>query len=307
MSNAKKFNFDIDEELDNKSIGEIDMSQIVEFHNHPFKIDTERVEKLAVDIKENGLISAIVVRKLKNSRYEILSGHHRFQASKLAGFTSIRAEVLEAISDNEAQIIVTGANLYQRGLAEMLPSEKVKSVSIYCICSNKRGKKVFADSENLPQNVKKYNAREKTASEFSLSRRMVDDCMNLYRLSEDFLDCLDNDKLTWSAGISISFLNIDEQQALSEILNTNSNDRKTFLATSEAEEIKELSQNNRFSKEAVLEVLSGEKHKSSALSKIILKRKDFSGYFPCDMTDKEVLVKIKEALDFVKEFKENVS
>lgn len=304
MSANKKYNFNIDEEdvVIGSDIREIPHSQIEHFHAHPFKIDQTRVEILAVDIEKNGLISAIIVRNIGIDKYEILSGHHRFEASKLAGFTNIRAEVLENVDGDEAKIIVTGANLYQRGISELLPSEKVKSISTYCICSNRRGKKIFEESEVFSRNVKKYNAREKTAEKFSLNRRTVDDCMNLCKLSDSLLEFLDSGELTWSAGIPISFLSTEEQELLLELLKYNRGNNKTFLSTSEAEEIKQLSKVDNLTKETVLNVLNKELYKSVTKSKISFKYSDFDEYFSDNMNEKEILSEIKKALDFQREF-----
>lgn len=106
---------------DEKSIIEINLSEIDEFPNHPFKvIENEDMENLRDSIKEHGVITPATVRRKKDGRYELISGHRRKKASELAGLKTLKCEIVD-ISDEEAIVQMVDGNLQR---TTILPSEK---------------------------------------------------------------------------------------------------------------------------------------------------------------------------------------
>ena len=77
---------------------------------------------MVTSIKEFGVLSPLLVRKIEFDKYEILSGHNRWNAAKIAGLVEVPVVVLEVESDDEAMLIVTETNLIQRSFKDMLPS-----------------------------------------------------------------------------------------------------------------------------------------------------------------------------------------
>lgn len=83
---------------------EIDIRQIRSFKDHPFKvIEDEKMEDLVESIKANGVLTPVIVRGNEDDGYEMISGHRRLHASKLAGLELVPAFVRE-LSDEEATI-----------------------------------------------------------------------------------------------------------------------------------------------------------------------------------------------------------
>ena len=108
-----------DEKL--SKIRDIPLSQIDDFPDHPFKVkDDEDMMQLIESIKERGIITPATVRLKDDGRYELISGHRRKRACELAGFETLRCEVVELTKD-EATILMVESN-YQR--SQILPSEK---------------------------------------------------------------------------------------------------------------------------------------------------------------------------------------
>ena len=102
-------------------IRDIPLSQIDDFPGHPFKVkDDEDMMQLIESIKERGIITPATVRLKDDGRYELISGHRRKRACELAGFETLRCEVVELTKD-EATILMVESN-YQR--SQILPSEK---------------------------------------------------------------------------------------------------------------------------------------------------------------------------------------
>ena len=97
-------------------IGDIDL-----FPNHPFYVETDDdMNDLVKSIKKYGMITPGAVREKDNGRYELLSGHRRLWACKLAGIDEFRCEVLD-LTDDEAVLFMIEAN---RQRTRMHPCEK---------------------------------------------------------------------------------------------------------------------------------------------------------------------------------------
>lgn len=120
---------DIIETKDNINQREIEISKLLPFEKHPFKLyEGERLENMVRSIKDIGIILPIIVRP-KGLLYEILSGHNRVNAAKKAGLTKVPAIIKENLEDEEAMLIVTETNLMQRSFADMLHSERATALS----------------------------------------------------------------------------------------------------------------------------------------------------------------------------------
>lgn len=104
-----------------KRIYEIPLNEIDPFPDHPFKVrDDEDMLNLVESVKAIGVLTPATVRKKKNGRYELLSGHRRFRACQLAGIDTLRCEVVDLTRD-EGTIFMVDSN-FQR--TKILPSEK---------------------------------------------------------------------------------------------------------------------------------------------------------------------------------------
>lgn len=93
------------------AIQEIPIDMLVPYSNHPFTIYRgERLDDMVNSIKNNGILSPILVRE-QNGKYEILAGHNRTNAARIAGLTTIPAIVKRNISNAEAEMYVIETNL----------------------------------------------------------------------------------------------------------------------------------------------------------------------------------------------------
>ena len=105
-------------------VTEIEITKLSPFANHPFKLyEGERLNDMVTSIKELGVILPVVVRPKDNDNYEILSGHNRVNAAKIAGLEKVPTVIKEGLSDEEANLIVTETNLLQRSFADLSYSE----------------------------------------------------------------------------------------------------------------------------------------------------------------------------------------
>ena len=106
------------------TVENIDINKLHTFKGHPFRLyEGERLDDMVESIKEHGIITPLIVRKM-DKEYEILAGHNRKNAASIAGLTEVPCIVKEEISDELALIYVIETNLMQRSFTDMLPSEK---------------------------------------------------------------------------------------------------------------------------------------------------------------------------------------
>ena len=119
-------------------IRDIPLTEIDDFPDHPFKVrDDEDMAQLIESIKERGVITPATVRQKEDGRYELISGHRRKRACELAGFDTLRCEVVE-LNRDEATILMVESN-YQR--SQILPSEKAYAYKMRLEALSRQGKR----------------------------------------------------------------------------------------------------------------------------------------------------------------------
>ena len=106
---------------------EIPISSIQSFRNHPFKVmDDDRMKELVQSVKDNGILNPVLVRPAAQDGFEMISGHRRMHAAKLAGLTTVPA-IIKEMTDDEAVIAMVDSNMQRE---ELLPSEREQLVEL---------------------------------------------------------------------------------------------------------------------------------------------------------------------------------
>ena len=115
---------------------EIPVDKIVPFEHHPFKVlDDEKMADLVKSIRGNGVLTPVIVRPDDADGYEMISGHRRLHASKLAGLTMIPA-IVKPMTDDEATIAMVDSNMQRE---EILPSERAFALKMKMDAMRRRG------------------------------------------------------------------------------------------------------------------------------------------------------------------------
>lgn len=128
--------------LEQGDIQNIEIGLMEAYHDHPFTLYTgKRLEDMVDSIRENGILNPIIVLKKEDGAYEILSGHNRVNAARLANLKTVPCIVKEHLSEEEAYTYVIETNLMQRSFSDLLPTEKalVLKVRYEKIASQGRG------------------------------------------------------------------------------------------------------------------------------------------------------------------------
>lgn len=197
------------------------VDKIEPFHDHPFHLyEGERLDDMVESIREHGVLNPVIVRK-KGSSYEMLSGHNRQNAAKIAGLTEIPAIVKEELSDEEAYVYVIETNVIQRSFTDLAPSEKaaVLSARYEKVISQGRRNDILQEIEEIGtcgHDVHKSRSRDSIGEEYGMTGRNIARYMRVDKLIRPFKDRLDAGELTLTAAVELSYLSEDEQIILAE-------------------------------------------------------------------------------------------
>ncbi|MCM1343741.1 MAG: ParB/RepB/Spo0J family partition protein [Lachnospiraceae bacterium] len=197
------------------------IDKIKPFHDHPFHLyEGERLDDMVESIREHGVLAPVIVRK-KGRGFEMLSGHNRLNAAKIAGLTEIPAIVKDGLSDEEAYVYVIETNVIQRSFADLAPSEAaaVLSARYEKVISQGRRNDILHEIEAIGtcgHDVHKSRSRDDIGEEYGMTGRNIARYMRADRLIRPFKDRLDAGELTLTAAVELSYLPEDEQTIVAE-------------------------------------------------------------------------------------------
>ncbi len=106
------------QDIPEMSVQKIDLTKIVPNRFQPRRVfDEEKLQELAISIKEHGLTQPIVVvYDASLDKYEIVVGERRFRASQLAGLTSIDAIIHKHLDDQQLCALALIENIQREEL-----------------------------------------------------------------------------------------------------------------------------------------------------------------------------------------------
>ena len=196
-------------------IRDIPLELIDDFPDHPFKVrDDEDMMQLVESVKERGVITPATVRQKEDGRYELVSGHRRKRACELAGFETLRCEVVDLTRD-EATILMVESN-FQR--SQILPSEKAFAYKMRLEAMNRQGQRTDLTSTPV---VSKLRTNETLGNEVGESREQIRRYIRLTNLVPELLDLVDEGRMKMRPAVEISFLDEDCQRDLVDEIDLN--------------------------------------------------------------------------------------
>lgn len=272
---------------------EVEIELLQSFKNHPFKvIDDEHMDELVKSIKENGVINPVIARPIPEGGLEIISGHRRTHAAKLAGLSKVPV-VIKDLSDDDAAIIMVDSNIQRE---EILPSEKAYAFRIKMDAMNRKGQKSDI----------KVNSAKEIGEQTGDSERQVNRYIRLSYLIPEFMNLIDLKKIsTFTVGLPIAYLKESEQIILYSFYA----DKALLPTSAQAESLKKLaSEKNKNGEELDYEdiknIIFVEKEKKKTAIKIDTKKvkKEF---FSEDTSVEEMEKVIYRLLSEWKNSKEN--
>ena len=196
-------------------IRDIPISEIDDFPDHPFQVrDDEDMLQLVESIKERGVITPATVRQKDDGRYELVSGHRRKRACEIAGFDTLRCEVVELTRD-EATILMVESN-FQR--SQILPSEKAFAYKMRLEAMKRQAGR--PSKENLVpvgQNYSRVELSEQTGESQTQIQRYV----RLTNLVPELLEYVDEGKIKMRPAVELSYLDEDCQRDVVDEIDLN--------------------------------------------------------------------------------------
>ena len=196
-------------------IRDIPLELIDDFPDHPFKVrDDEDMQQLVESIKERGVITPATVRQKEDGRYELVSGHRRKRASELAGFESLRCEVVD-LNRDEATILMVESN-FQR--SQILPSEKAYAYKMRLEAMNRQGQRTDLTSTPL---VSKSRTNEELGNQVGESREQIRRYVRLTNLVPELLEFVDEGRIKMRPAVELSYLDEDCQRDVVDEIDMN--------------------------------------------------------------------------------------
>lgn len=198
------------------------------FRNHPFRMyEGERLEDMVESIREHGILNPVIVWQ-DGDEYEMLAGHNRQNAGKLAGLTEIPAIVKTELTEADAYVYVIETNVIQRGFAELLPSEKAAVLAERYEKVSNQGKRndILQEIEKLSgtdtaetcgHDVHKSKSRDTLGEECGMTGRNIARYIRVNQLEKPLKERLDNGTLPLVAAVDLSYLSAKEQETVSEL------------------------------------------------------------------------------------------
>ena len=199
-------------------IRDIPLELIDDFPDHPFKVrDDEDMMQLVESVKERGVITPATVRQKEDGRYEIISGHRRKRACELAGFETLRCEVVDLTRD-EATILMVESN-FQR--SQILPSEKAFAYKMRNEAIKRQGERTDLTSSPLGIKLNGKQSLDVISEECGDSRNQIHRYIRLTNLVPELLDLVDEGRMKMRPAVEISFLDEDCQRDLVDEIDLN--------------------------------------------------------------------------------------
>ena len=264
-----------------EKVMEIPLSDLHTFKGHPFKVlDDEKMVETVESIKQYGVLVPAIARPDPDGGYEIVSGHRRHRASQLAGMETLPVIVRE-LDDDEATIIMVDSNLQRETL---LPSERAFAYKMKRDALNHQG-------ATSPQLGEKLLTVEKIGLDAGDSKNQVLRYIRLTKLIPQLLDMVDVKKIAFNPAYELSFLAVEEQEQLLDAIES----EQSTPSLSQAQRLKQLSQEGMCTPEAMCAILREEKKRD--VEKVTLGADTLRKYFPKNYTPARIEATIISLLE----------
>jgi len=201
-------------------IRDIPLELIDDFPDHPFKVrDDEDMMQLVESVKERGVITPATVRQKENGRYELVSGHRRKRACELAGFETLRSEIVD-LNRDEATILMVESN-FQR--SEILPSEKAFAYKMRLEAMKRQGQRTDLTSTPLVEKLAGKDALSvsRIGEEVGESREQIRRYIRLTNLVPELLEFVDEGRIKMRPAVELSYLDEDCQRDVVDEIDLN--------------------------------------------------------------------------------------
>ena len=274
------------QEEQREQVQQIPIDALHPFTNHPFKVlDDEAMTRTVESIAQYGVLAPLIARpRPDGDGYEIISGHRRQYAAKLAGLDTLPV-IVRQMSDDAAVILMVDSNLQRE---HILPSERAFAYKMKLEAIKNQGARSDLTSSQIGT---KLRADEKVAQDSGESRNQIQRFIRLTNLVPELLDMVDEKKIAFNPAVELSYLDESQQRDFLEAMQ----DTQNAPSLSQAQQLKKMAQQGEFSYEKAFDVMGQEK--KSEKDTVTIKNETLRKYFPRSYTPKQMEEKIIQLLD----------
>ena len=265
------------QEEQREQVQQIPIDALHPFTNHPFKVlDDEAMTRTVESIAQYGVLAPLIARpRPDGDGYEIISGHRRQYAAKLAGLETLPV-IVRQMSDDAAVILMVDSNLQRE---HILPSERAFAYKMKLDAIKNQGARSDLTS---PQLAAKFRSDDAVAKDQGISGDTVRRYIRLTSLIPELLDMVDEKKISFNPAVELSYLDESQQRDFLEAMN----DTQNAPSLSQAQRLKKLAQEGHFSYDVAFAVMGEEK--KDELDKVVIKNDTLRKYFPRSYTPKQM-------------------
>ena len=272
------------QEQQREQVQQIPIGELFPFKNHPFKVlDDESMQRTVESVEQYGVLSPLIARPRPEGGYEIISGHRRQHAARLAGLDTLPV-IVRQMDDDAAVLLMVDSNLQRENI---LPSERAFAYKMKLEALKNQG----ARSDLTSAQVAPKLSTEKIGEEVGMSKDNVKRYIRLTNLVPELLDMVDEKKIAFNPAVELSYLDEAQQRDFLEAMN----DTQNAPSLSQAQRLKKLAQEGHFSYDVAFAVMGEEK--KDELDKVVIKNDTLRKYFPRSYTPKQMEDTIIKLLD----------
>ena len=275
------------QEEQREQVQQIPIDDLHPFTNHPFKVlDDEAMTRTVESIAQYGVLAPLIARpRPDGDGYEIISGHRRQYAAKLAGLDTLPV-IVRQMSDDAAVILMVDSNLQRE---HILPSERALAYKMKLDAMRRTSGR--PSKENVSQIGTQKRSDQIMAEELGESRNQIQRFIRLTNLIPELLDMVDEKKISFNPAVELSYLDESQQRDFLEAME----DTQNAPSLSQAQRLKKLAQEGHFSYDVAFAVMGEEK--KDELDKVVIKNDTLRKYFPRSYTPKQMEDTIIKLLD----------
>ena len=274
------------QEEQREQVQQIPIDALHPFINHPFKVlDDEAMTRTVESIAQYGVLAPLIARpRPDGDGYEIISGHRRQYAAKLAGLDTLPV-IVRQMSDDAAVILMVDSNLQRE---HILPSERAFAYKMKLDAIKNQGARSDLTS---PQVAAKFRSDDAVARDQGISGDTVRRYIRLTNLIPELLDMVDEKKISFNPAVELSYLDESQQRDFLEAMDGTQN----APSVSQAQQLKKMAQCGEFTYDKAFDILGQEK--KSEQDTVTIKNDILRKYFPRSYTPRQMEEKIIQLLD----------
>ena len=273
------------QEEQREQVQQIPIDALHPFTNHPFKVlDDEAMTRTVESIAQYGVLAPLIARpRPDGDGYEIISGHRRQYAAKLAGLDTLPV-IVRQMSDDAAVILMVDSNLQRE---HILPSERAFAYKMKLDAIKNQGARSDLTSTQVAQKL----SVEKVGDDAGVSKDTIRRFIRLTNLIPELLDMVDEKKISFNPAVELSYLDESQQREFLEAMDGTQN----APSVSQAQQLKKMAQCGEFTYEKAFDILGQEK--KSEQDTVTIKNDILRKYFPRSYTPRQMEEKIIQLLD----------